>query len=77
MTVTWNHIGLILVLIGTVIVGLSVDVRREHLGEAAHALDQARKAMRFPVIEPKETTINLWLLRGGLVVIALGTLLQW
>lgn len=71
-----QHLGLLLVLAGTIAVAFSVSVRRLYDGEAATAVDRAKREDPG-LLEPTEVRILPFWFRGGLALVAVGTALQW
>jgi hypothetical protein len=76
MTISMEHIGIILTVLGTVLVAFSVRVKRQYNKEVRKLVDEAKT--RHPdLIEPTETYIVRSLFWIGLILVALGSALQW
>jgi hypothetical protein len=69
--ITLPHIGIIMVLIGTIILGFSTKTK-EQKGIALQILEEDGK-----IIKPNQTYIDKDLFWLGLEFIALGSFLQW
>ena len=69
-----QHAGLVLTVAGTVLLAFSVGVSRQYKGKMARIADDLKDPT---MIEPTETRISRPLFWGGLVLVAVGTLLQW
>ena len=76
MAVTRQQLGLLLALVGTAALAFSVRAKRMYEGEVRDAIDAAKRT-NPRLFEPTETTIDRGLFRGGLILVAIGTLLQW
>ena len=68
--VTRQHLGIVLVVVGTVLLAFAVNVR------------STQPPHRYPVhiigsIVPTEATIRPWLQWSGLGLVAVGSALQW
>jgi|RhiMethySRZTD1v2_1073278.scaffolds.fasta_scaffold207328_2 hypothetical protein len=78
--ITRQRVGLILVIFGTVIVAYSIKSKDRWEGDE-HTRDVLKRnpgrSELKDVFEPTETRINQGLLRMGLTIVAVGTLLQW
>ena len=73
--ITCQHLGLLLVIAGTVPVAFSVHPKNQYDKDLMK--DIKRSPLRKSLISPTEVTTIRSLLWGGLVLIALGTLAQW
>lgn len=74
--ITRQQVGLLLTLAGTAALAFSVQTKRIYEDEMGKVVDKAKKS-NPKLFEPTETYIVRWLFRGGLALVALGTLLQW
>ena len=72
---TIEHIGIIAVIIGTVLLAFSLKVKRMYQEDAANVVDELKKHPHL--VEPTETYICPWLFWTGLLFVAIGSLLQW
>ena len=71
-----QHIGLVLTFFGTVLLALSVKVKRQYSGDTASEVDKLKEADP-DLVEPTETYIVRRRFRAGLFLIGIGTVLQW
>ena len=74
MFISREHIGLILVVIGTIWLAFSVVIRRQYTSDLNKIVDREKRNF---LIQPTEVTICRWKFWIGLLFIAGGTLLQW
>ena len=72
---TFSHIGIISVLIGTFLLAFSVKVKRMYKGDMANVVDRLKKLHH--IVEPTETYIRPGLFWFGLFLVAVGSILQW
>ena len=73
---TRQHIGLVLTFFGTVLLALSVKVKRQYSGDTASEVDKLKEADP-DLVEPTETYIVRGQFWAGLILIAIVTVLQW
>jgi hypothetical protein len=73
---TRQHIGILLTIAGTVLLARSVKVRRQYSGHMANVVDKL-KGRDPDLVEPTETYIARGLFWRGLLLVAIGTGLQW
>jgi len=71
-----RRLGLILVVAGTIILAFSVQTKRQYVGGMAKVIDRMKKDDPS-FLELTETKIHLWRLRLGLLLVVVGTALQW
>jgi len=76
MFISTKHIGLILVVIGTVWLAFSLSVKRQYSGEMRKAVDKFKKNEKnlLELTEVKIDRFRFWI---GLLFIAIGTIMQW
>lgn len=72
---TRQQFGLLLAFAGTAALVFSVQTKRTYEGEIGHIVNKSKKENQG-LLEPTEAFIVLWLFRGGLALVAIGTLLQ-
>jgi hypothetical protein len=76
MAISREHIGIILTILGTVLVAFSVRIKRQYDKELRKVADEAKT--RHPdLVEPTETYIVRSLFWIGLILVAVGSALQW
>ena len=68
-----QHLGLILVLVGTIFLAFSVQAKSQYNGKLLQELKKAYKNLFVPT----ETVIIRPRFWGGLALIAAGSMLQW
>jgi dipeptide/tripeptide permease len=74
--ITREQIGIILVIIGTLLLAFSVQVKRQYGNEARKAVDNAK--LKDPgLFEPTESYIIRSMFWFGLLFIAVGSAFQW
>jgi len=73
---TTAQVGIVLVVAGTVILALSVKVNRQYRGQLGKMVDNLKKK-DSDLIEPSETRIVRPMFWFGLLLVALGSILQW
>lgn len=71
-----QHIGIIATIVGTVLLAFSIGTKRQYQGQLARVLDQFKQT-NPGFLEPTETHIVRWMFWAGLVLVALGSGLQW
>ena len=74
--ITRQQVGLLLTILGAIFLAFSVRTRSQYEGETAEAVKKAKK-IDPSLFEPTETYIVRALFWGGLVLVSLGSLLQW
>ncbi len=75
-SITRQQVGLLLAVLGAIALAFSVRTKSQYEGEKAEAVNKA-KTKDPTLFEPTETYIVRGLFWGGLVLVALGALLQW
>jgi len=75
--VTRQHLGIIFVVAGTAFLAFSVRVKRQPHDEFASVVDALKKKYGNDILELTDTSINRFMFWFGLVLVALGSLLQW
>ena len=73
---TRQHIGIIIVVVGTYVLARSVKVKRQYCDDAARDVDRVKK-QQPEVVELTETHISRPLFWWGLALVAIGSALQW
>ncbi len=71
-----RHVGIAILLIGTLVLAFSVKQKRLYDDDISHVVNNLNK-QNPKLREPTETTINLPMFCFGLVLVAIGSLLQW
>lgn len=74
--ITWQHLGIVFTIIGTVLLAFSVQVKRQYQGEMAKEVDR-QKREDLKLLEPTETFISRGLFWAGLIFLSIGAVLQW
>jgi hypothetical protein len=77
--VTRQHFGIVLVIIGTALLALAVNVRtsRGQIDPSAARVTQFTSSGAVSRRRRRSATIRPWLQWGGLGLLALGSALQW
>lgn len=68
--------GLVTVVIGTLVMGLSVKVKRQYDGDLSDTVDNLKEKLPG-LIEFTETRISTTFFWSGLTLVAIGSMLQW
>ena len=71
-----RQIGIILVVIGTVVLGFALTIKRQYTDALAHTVDEI-KARDSSLHEPTEAHHSVAMVWTGLFLVAAGSLLQW
>ncbi len=75
MNITLRQFGILLVIAGTAFLAFSVRTKKQH--ESGPYLEVAKRAAKMGMIQTTETTIDRRLFWPGLLLVAIGSLLQW
>ncbi len=73
---TTEQVGIVIVVAGTVLLALSVKVNRQYRGQLGKMVDNLKKK-DSDFIEPSETRIVRPMFWSGLLLVAIGSILQW
>ena len=74
--ITGQHLGIILVVMGTTLLAFSVKVKRLYSGDIERTIDDLKKQTP-ELLEPTETYVSRPLFWSGLLLVAFGSVLQW
>ncbi len=74
--VTREHLGIIILVVGTAFLAFSVKVKRQYHGDAARVVDELKK-QKPDLVEITETYISRSMFWVGLALVAIGSALQW
>lgn len=73
--ITRQHLGLIIVILGTIALAFSVKTEEQHESDRKEA--EKRNPHMEKLWSPVRVTVRRYLFYGGLLAIAIGTLMQW
>ena len=74
--ITRDQVGIVTVVVGTVLLAVSVKVKRQYNSDLSGTVDKLKE--KSPnLVEVTETYISRPLFWSGLTLVAIGSMLQW